>query len=82
MRTVGAFEAKTHLARLLDEVEHGATITITRHGRPVALLSPADRPDRRKIAELIRSWEEYRDREGISLDGLSIDEMIAEGRKE
>lgn len=46
------------------------------------LLSPADRPDRRKIAELIRSWEEYRDREGISLDGLSIDEMIAEGRKE
>ena len=36
--TVGAYDAKTHLPRLLDEVEQGATVTITRHGRPVARL--------------------------------------------
>ena len=38
MTTVGAYEAKTHLPRLLEEVEGGGTVTITRHGRPVARL--------------------------------------------
>ena len=41
MRSVGAFEAKTHLAALLDAVSGGEQITITRHGRPVARLVPA-----------------------------------------
>ncbi|WP_083900743.1 type II toxin-antitoxin system Phd/YefM family antitoxin [Azospirillum sp. B4] len=40
MSTVGASEAKTHLAALLDKVEAGEEVTITRHGRPVAKLSP------------------------------------------
>lgn len=35
---VGIFEAKTHLSSLLDEVEKGGEITITRHGKPVAKL--------------------------------------------
>jgi len=38
---VGVFEAKNHLSALLDEVEAGAEITITRRGRPVARLVPA-----------------------------------------
>lgn len=80
MRTVGAFEAKTHLSQLLDEVENGATITITRHGRPVARLSPAEPVVTRDVDEVIRSWEEYRKRERITLGGLSIREMIEEGR--
>lgn len=40
MRTVGAFEAKTHLSALLDEVAAGQTIVITRNGTPVAELRP------------------------------------------
>jgi prevent-host-death family protein len=40
MVTVGAFEAKTHLAQLLERVERGEEITITRRGRPVARLVP------------------------------------------
>jgi prevent-host-death family protein len=40
MRTVGAFEGKTHFSRLLDEVEAGETILITKNGRPVARLEP------------------------------------------
>ena len=40
MREIGAYEAKTHLPRLLDEVEAGQSITITKHGRPVAQLVP------------------------------------------
>ena len=38
MTTVGAFEAKTKLSELLDRVERGEEITITRHGKPVARL--------------------------------------------
>ena len=42
MDTVGAYEAKTHLARLLDRVSRGETLTITRRGRPVARLVPVE----------------------------------------
>lgn len=41
VKEVGAFEAKTHLSRLLDEVEQGASVMITRHGKRVAELVPA-----------------------------------------
>ena len=40
MRQIQASDAKTHLPRLLDEVERGETILITRHGRPIARLMP------------------------------------------
>ena len=43
MREVGVLEAKTHLSALLDEVERGGEVIITRHGRPVARLSPPRR---------------------------------------
>ncbi len=44
-KTVGAYEAKTKLPELLDLVERGREITITRHSRSVARLVPADRPE-------------------------------------
>jgi prevent-host-death family protein len=40
MSSVGAFEAKTHFAQLLERAERGEAITITRRGRPVARLVP------------------------------------------
>jgi prevent-host-death family protein len=40
MREIGAFEAKNRLGQLLDLVEHGEEVTITRHGKPVARLVP------------------------------------------
>ena len=46
MREVGAFEAKTHLSALLDEVARGEIIIITRRGRPVARLTAPESPDR------------------------------------
>ena len=42
METVGAYEAKTHLPKLLERVMKGERITITKHGVPVAVLGPAD----------------------------------------
>ncbi|MBV8724323.1 MAG: type II toxin-antitoxin system prevent-host-death family antitoxin [Candidatus Eremiobacteraeota bacterium] len=40
MKSVGSYEAKTHLTRLLREVESGETVLITRNGSPIAQLSP------------------------------------------
>ena len=40
MTTVSAYEAKTHLPRLLRAAERGETVVITRHGKPVAQLGP------------------------------------------
>ena len=42
MDTVGAYDANTDLARLLDRVARGETLTITRRGRPVARLVPVE----------------------------------------
>jgi prevent-host-death family protein len=43
--TIGAYDAKTRLSELLDRVEKGEQIVITRHGRPVARLVPEGRHD-------------------------------------
>ena len=42
MATVSAYEAKTHLPRLLRAAEQGETVIITRHGKPVAQLLLAE----------------------------------------
>lgn len=80
MDTIGAFDAKTHLAALLDRVAQGEEIVITRRGIPVARLVPA-RPARDERA--IRAALERMDarRRGLRLAGLRIDELIDEGRR-
>ena len=78
MREFGVYEAKTHLPRLLDDVEAGETIVITRHGKPVARLTPIAAP-KRSVAEVIASIREAR--KGRSLDGLRPKDLINEGRK-
>ena len=79
MKTVGSYEAKTHLPRLLDEVEQGERITITKHGRPVAILVPPDTAPAIDVDELMEQMRKFR--EGNRLDGLSIRELIDEGRR-
>jgi prevent-host-death family protein len=79
MKSVGSYEAKTHLPRLLSEVEHGETITITKRGKPIAVLSPAvvvPEPDVHATIEQIKEF-----RKGRTLGGLTIREMIEEGRR-
>lgn len=73
MRTVGAFEAETHLAALLDAVSTGEQITITRHGRPVArLLPPDDRPPA-DLAGTIETLKQFS--RGQTLGGLTVREL-------
>jgi len=78
MRTVGVYEAKTHLASLLDDVERGETITITRHGQPIAELVPLRAP--RTAEDYRRAFRELR--KGVRLNGPSIRELIEEGRRQ
>jgi prevent-host-death family protein len=77
MSTVGAYEAKTHLASLLERVRKGERITITKNGVPVAVLSPPDVqvPDVRSSIARIRE-----SRRGRRLEGQDIRSMIEEGR--
>jgi prevent-host-death family protein len=78
MKQIGVYEAKTQLPRLLDEVERGESVTITRHGRPVARLVPVG-GRRRSAGEAIDALREFR--KGNRLDGLTIRELIEEGRR-
>ncbi len=70
MIEIGAFEAKNTFGRLLDRVEDGEEIVITRHGRPVARLisntGAIDRVQARAAAERIRA-------RAYSLTGVTFD---------
>ena len=80
MAEVGAYEAKTHLPRLLERVRKGERITITKHGTPVAMLVPVEQTGRqRTVAETIEEIRRFR--RGRRLDGLTIRELIDEGRR-
>jgi prevent-host-death family protein len=79
MREVGAYEAKTHLSRLLDEVARGEQITITKHGQPVAMLVPAPESSRRNTHEIITALRAFR--KGKRLGDLSIRDLVEEGRR-
>jgi prevent-host-death family protein len=79
MKTIGSYEAKTHLPRLLDEVANGATITITKHGVPVAVLVPPAGSGVASVHDAVAGLRAFRD--GHPLRGLSIRELIEEGRR-
>ena len=80
MREVGAFEAKNNLGQLLDLVEQGEELTITRHGKEVARLVPVrgafNRAAAHAAARRIREMSK-----GVTLGGLKIKDLIDEGRR-
>jgi prevent-host-death family protein len=79
MRRIGAYEAKTHLPRLLDEVANGEAITITKHGVAIAVLRPASPQPTRTTHEAISGLRAFRRTHPLS--GLSLRELIDEGRR-
>ena len=74
---VGAFEAKTHLSQLLDDVEKGAEVEITRRGRPVAVLRPAEAVRRRSALDALERLAVYRD----TVDQEELEALVNEGRE-
>jgi prevent-host-death family protein len=82
MKTVSAYEAKTHVSQLLEDVAAGETITITKHGVPVARLIPVIEKNRADAAKAIEDWIAYREEHNITLgEGLTIRDLIEEGRR-
>ncbi len=79
MKTVGAYEARTHLSQLLDEVSRGEEITITRHGVPVAILKPLNQGGSLSVKAAIEKMKALR--KGRTLGDLTVREMIDEGRR-
>jgi prevent-host-death family protein len=79
METVGAYEAKTHLPKLLERVSKGERITITKHGVPVAILQPPESLRKAEPKQVIAELRKFRDKH--RLNGLSIRDMIEEGRR-
>ena len=85
MKHIGIFEAKTHLSALLDEVERGGEVTITRHGKPIAKLtqvtaelSPDEIEKRKKALQELRAMaREFK----ISATQDEIKSWINEGRR-
>ena len=79
MKTGGAFDAKTHLAALLDEVARGAEIMITKRGKPVARLVPIEAQGEDAAKDAIARLKLIR--AGSSLGGLSVSELRDAGRR-
>jgi prevent-host-death family protein len=79
MRVVGTFEAKTKFSELLDLVEAGEEIEITRHGKPIATLSPSI--GRRDPASVRRALDMLKDVRARSGTGASLKELVEEGRR-
>lgn len=80
MHFVGVFDAKNQLSALLDDVENGGEVVITRRGKPVARLTAYeagfDRDKARRAAEGLRAASR-----GLRLDGLALRDLIDAGRR-
>lgn len=71
MREIQASDAKTRLPQILDEVERGETVRITRHGRPIARIVPEPQRRQEEVDKAIESIKALRRRIGkITLDEL------------
>ena len=80
MREIQASEAKVHLPQLLDEVEKGETLIITRHGRRIARIVPEVDQRQEQIDKALASIRELGKRTGR----ITLEELLSarnEGRK-
>ena len=80
MKHVQASAAKAKFAELLDEVERGETIVITRHGKPIARLAPEQQRRQKEIEEAMASIKALRK----TAPRVTVEEILAwrdEGRK-
>jgi prevent-host-death family protein len=73
MRDIQASDAKAHLPQILDEVERGETVRITRHGRPIARLVPEAKRRQEEVERAIESIKALRLRTGT----ITLDELLS-----
>lgn len=81
MREIGAFEAKNTLGSLLDLVEQGEEVVITRRGKPVArLVAESGFVDRDRAREAVACIIAMRQAAVLGPD-ITVRELIEEGRR-
>jgi len=78
MANIGAYEAKTHLPKLLERVEKGERFVITRHGKPVAELVPVTTRDTAAITRAIADVRAVRQR--LARRGVRIGDVLKKGQ--
>jgi prevent-host-death family protein len=79
MQTYQASEAKTHFLRILDDVERGESVLITRHGKTVARIQPETAIDPERVERATKGMRALRRKIGK----LSLEEILSardEGR--
>jgi len=82
MNAIGVYDAKTQLPKLLERVSRGERFLITKHGRAVAQLIPAEAESAMDVKEIILQMQEWQEQEGPTLGpGLTIRELREEGRR-
>ncbi len=80
MREIQASEAKAHLPQLLDDVERGETVIITRHGRAIARIVPEMDRRQEEVDKAIANIRALRARNSK----VTVEELLSareEGRK-
>ena len=80
MITIGSYEAKTHLPALLKRVEAGESLTITRHGHPIARIVPIEEPVHLTPSEAVDRMREFGKGRTLGPD-LTVRDLIEFGRK-
>ena len=82
MTSIGVYDAKTQLPKLLDRVSRGERFVITRHGRPVAQLVPAACEPAVSVTEVIEQMREWQEQQGPRLGPrLTSQELREEGQR-
>ncbi len=84
MRKIGAFDAKTRLSQLLDQAAEGQSFAITKHGRVVALLIPAEIKIQLPVSEVIAGIVKLRHKiakRGVKMTSQEVDEFKKQGRR-
>ena len=78
MKRVGVYEVKTNFPRLLKRISKGDRIVITKHGTAIAVLQKPEITEKSDPSAVIAEMREFREQH--SLAGLTIRELIEEGR--
>ena len=74
MPEIGAYDAKTHLPKLLERVQRGERFVITKHGRPVAELGPVAARDSESIRKALEQMRKGRD--ALARRGVRLSEIL------
>ena len=80
MLTVNVDDAKTQLPKILKRVAKGETVEFTREGKPFAKMVPS-KPSKKTLPKVIKQLEEFQRKGPILGPGLTLKQLIEEGRQ-